>query len=70
MYDRDNVDDHARGKRGEDENLAFPTELYVAQKYDWQRGQEYVGETVRCHPREKKSYLMADDEEFPRLPAV
>lgn len=32
MYDRDEVDDHARRKRGEDENFAFPTEFYVAQQ--------------------------------------
>ena len=38
MYDGDDVDDHARRKRREDENLGLSTQPHVTQEYDRKDG--------------------------------
>ena len=51
MYDGDDVDNHARRKRREDENLGRSTQLHAMQEYDRKHGQGYVGKTARCQKR-------------------
>jgi hypothetical protein len=47
MYDGDDIDDHARRKRRENENLGRSTQFQALQEYDRKHGQGYVGETAR-----------------------
>ena len=48
LYDRDDVDDHARRQCGRYQNLAFSAQLHVAQEPSRKRTQEYVRNTIRC----------------------